>query len=119
MAKEDFDYIAFKILAYYYSAYKNKVVFNQEVLKQLAMADNIDETYFLKILRSLANEDLIEGLTFVKAWGNEYILCSQLIEGEITPAGIRYLKEDNRMKKAFKFAETTGGLIMKLLPLIV
>ena len=115
MAKDDFDYIAFKILAYYYACMKNKVVFNQNVLRELVK--NIDEDYFMKVLRSLVIEGYLEGLTFTHAWGNEYILASDLIDGSITHSGVSYLKDNSAMKKALKAAEKAGGLITKLLPI--
>lgn len=118
MAKDDFDFIAFKILTYYYAWMKNKVAFDQKVLRQLAGANNIDEDYFNKVLRSLVEEGYLEGLVFIKAWGNEYILGNQLVDGSITHQGVQYLEDNSRMKKALEVAKTMGGLIAKLLPIV-
>lgn len=118
MAKDDFDYIAFKILSYYYAWMKNKLVFDEKVLRELAQGKDVDDDYFNKVLRSLVLEGYLEGLSFTKAWGHEYILLGSLSEGSITHAGVQYLKENSMMKKALNIAETAGGLITKLLPLI-
>ena len=116
MAKDDFDYIAFKILAYYYAWLKNKVKFEPCVLRELVK--NVDDDYFMIVLRSLVVEGYLEGLVFVHAWGNEYVLASDLIEGSITHAGVEYLNENSRMKKALSAAGQAGGLIAKLLPFV-
>lgn len=118
MAKDDFDFIAFKILAYYYACLKNKIIFNDLAMRETVRADNVDDDYFSKVLRSLALEGYIEGLVFTNAWGNEYILSNNLVDGCITHAGVQYLRDNSVMKRALKEAQVAGGLITKLLPLI-
>lgn len=119
MAKDNFNYIAFKILTYYYGCLKNKIVFDEKVFLATVNDNNIDDTYFIEVLRSLVNEGYLEGLVFTNAWGNVYILANDYVDGSITHKGVEYLTENSAMKKAHGFAKEAGGLIVKLIPFVM
>lgn len=65
-------------------------------------AGDIPEEYLTDILRYMAADGLIAGVCFVHAWGNEYVLASDLGEMCITAAGIRYLLENDKMRQIQK-----------------
>ena len=116
MARDDFNYIEFKILAYYYAWLKGKVVFDDQVLREVTKG--ADDPYFYKELKSLSDRSYLEGLTFINAWGNEFFVGNDLSDGAITAEGYRYLKENSSMKGALEYAKTAGDLISTLLPKI-
>lgn len=118
MAKDSFDFIEFKILAYYYAWRKGKLEFRVKDLEELAMQGGIDECYFLAALRSLVNKGFIEGLAFSHSWGDVYMLANDYWDGSITSDGARYLEENSTMKKAKKMAVKAGGFISRLMPLL-
>lgn len=101
MAKDDYDVLVFKILTYLYACAKRKTVYSDKDLYHAIGNDRgaINESWLNDVLRMAVNEGLIDGLTFEKAWANEYILISDLSDAYITSEGIHYLKENARMKK--------------------
>lgn len=115
MAKDDYDVLVFKILTYYYACLKRKVLFNQEVFDHaIIKSGDISDEYLADVLRMMQEEGLLQGLTFTKAWGEDYILASDLRDAKITPAGVHYLKENSTMQKIMKAlvdaADTMGNL---------
>lgn len=109
MARDDFHYITFKILKYYYEVLKNKIVYNPDILKELLKG--IDEMYLVEILKSLCDRGYLKGLKFKKVWGEDYILVNDLKNAKITMEGVEYLRDNSVMKKALEFAKNSGGLI--------
>lgn len=99
MAKDDYDVLVYKILTYLYACMKRKVLFTQKGFAHAVQKDKIDEDYLTDVLRMMQGEGLIEGLTFVRAWGQVYILASGMENASITPAGIHYLKENATSQK--------------------
>ena len=62
----------------------------------------VSEDYLVDVLRFMTREDLIEGLTFVNAWDNDYTLASDYADMSITPQGIRYLLDNDKMQQLKK-----------------
>lgn len=98
MAKNDYDYIVFKILAYLYTCLKRQNSFTEEVFRNLIITKTVREEYMIDILRMMEAEGLIEGLTFIKAWGNEYVMAGSLKDVRITSEGVRYVLNNDKMK---------------------
>lgn len=115
MAKDDYDYIVFKILTYLYSCLKRQISFNKTVFESVVITKKVQDGYLTDILRMMEEENLIEGLSFVKAWGNEYIISNDIENIRITGAGIRYVLNNDKMKQIKKLIlEGTPGAIMEL-----
>lgn len=119
MAKDDYDTIVFKILVCLYAILKRKIVFDEERFYQMVGYKYIKEGYFLNILYFMKQENLIDGIAISKSWGNEYILCSDLSDMFITPQGIHYLEENNKMNKIKEYfienVDIISSLLMKVL----
>lgn len=98
MAKNDYDYIVFKILAYLYTCLKRQNSFTEEVFRNLIITKTVREEYMIDILRMMEAEGLIEGLTFIKAWENEYVMAGSLKDVRITSEGVRYVLNNDKMK---------------------
>lgn len=115
MAKDDYDYIVFKILTYLYTCLKRQNSFNTEVFRDMVITKKVHEDYMIDILRMMDAEGLIEGITFIKAWGNEYVISSNLSDLRITSQGVRYVLNNDKMKQ-IKTAILEGmpGAIMEL-----
>lgn len=115
MAKDDYDYIVFKILTYLYTCLKRQNSFNTEVFRDMVITKKVHEDYMIDILRMMDAEGLIEGITFIKAWGNEYVISSDLSDLRITSQGVRYVLNNDKMKQ-IKTAILEGmpGAIMEL-----
>lgn len=119
MAKDDYDVIVFKVLAYYYARLKRKVAFDKTALEKLISKADIPEEYFIDVLRMMQDEGLISGVNTRKAWGNEYILISELSSIRITPDGIHYLKDNSKMRDILKAVKSTAGLLSSLVDVVL
>lgn len=115
MAKDDYDVLVFKILTYLYACMKRKIVFDALVFAKTTGQSKVPEGYFTDVLRLMQVEGLIEGVSVVKAWGTDYILASDLRDMSITADGIRYLKDNSKMKEVRQAlvdaADVISGLI--------
>lgn len=118
MAKDDYDVVVYKILVYLYACLKGKIVFNKEVFYKTIGKEYINEAYLYKIYKMMADEELIENLTFAKAWGNDFMLISDEEEMQITVKGIHYLKDNSKMKEVGKYLLETVDIIAKLISLV-
>lgn len=118
MAKDDYEVIVYRILVYLYACMKRKIIF-EDITFQEAVKKNVEsDTYFYDVLRMMQTEGLIEGLTFIKAWGGDVILASDLKDMQITAAGIRYIREDSMMKKIGTMLKESADIIAKLAGLL-
>lgn len=119
MPKDDYEVIVFKILLYLYGVFKKEYLFQKEVFLKLIDADDLKEGYLESVIRMMANDELISGTKFLKAWGNEYVMTSELSEMEITSKGIAYLKDNKSMQRVKKFflenVVAIAGLIVTVL----
>lgn len=118
MAKDDYDYIVFRILTYLYACMKRKCCFDDKVFTHSIITDKVSEEYMADVLRIMSSEGLVEGVTFTKAWGHTYILLSELSEMGITGEGIQYVLNNDKMKLVRKkILESTPGMIAELIKL--
>ena len=118
MAKDDYEVIAYRILVYLYACAKRKIIFKPETF-QAAVSKNVESTeYLCFVLRTMQKEGLIDGVAFMKAWGGDYILVSDLRDADITADGIRYLKENSNMKKIGETLKESVDIIAKLAGII-
>ena len=119
MAKDDYDYIVFRVLAYLYGCLKRQIVFNEAVFRTHIITKDVPEEYFTDVLRMMQGEGLIEGASFTKAWGNTYILISSLSDISITAEGVRYVLNNDVMKKIAKKVLENAGAICELVKLVL
>jgi len=119
MAKDDYDTIVFKVLVYLYAVMKRKVVFAESAFYHAIGYEHIEDGYFVDVLRLMESENLIKSISVIKAWGNEYILSSDLCDMEITASGIHYLKENRKMRQIkgilVENVDTIASIITKTL----
>lgn len=119
MAKDDYDVIAYRVLVYLYAVMKHKIVF-EDLTFEKAVRKNVEsDEYFAEILQMMQEEELIKGLTFVNAWGGDVILASDVSDAKITPTGIRYLNENDRMRQIGNMLKESVDLISKLASLVI
>lgn len=98
MAKDDYEVIVYRMLVYLYAVLKREIAFDAVTFAEAVRKDVKSSAYFDKALEMMQEEGLIRGLVFTQAWGGDVILASGIRDAEITPAGIRHLKENARMK---------------------
>lgn len=98
MAKDDFEVVAYKVLAYAYACLKAGV--EASAAKALEVA-GVNEVYFITALRSLASKGLIEDVPMFKDMNGDVIRYGESIT--ITMDGAAYLRENGRMAKVGKF----------------
>lgn len=96
MANNDFEVIAYKILAYIDACQKTGVEPNAFKAQELA---GCDEKYFNKVLLSLDDKELLHYTQFTDMNGD--VMC--INELALTLDGAVYLKENSRMQKVAKF----------------
>ena len=113
MAKDDYDYIVFRILVYLYGCFKRKISFEEAAFEKL-LVKGIQEEYLL-----MQKDGLVEGLVFVRAWGGEHVLANRLADMRITAAGIRWLQENDSMRRIRKsLLGGAPGAILELVKLV-
>ena len=118
MAKDDYDVIVYRVLVYLYACLKGKIMFEKVTFDAAVMKDIDNEGYIERVLQLMQEEGLIQGLTFVKAWGDEVILTSDISEAQIMPAGIHYLQENAKMKAVGEKLKAAVDMIAKLAAMI-
>ena len=93
---------------------QRKYLFTKEGLHKL-FPEDVSEEYLLDIFRLMTASNLIEGLTFVKVWGNEYVLANDVENMTITGEGIQYLLNNSKMRQIKEaFLNTTPNIIVAL-----
>lgn len=118
MAKDDYDYLVFRILVYLYACLKRKCGYDSRTLARKVAGRGVQEDYFEDVLRMMQEEGLVSGLQFTQAWGREYLLVDGLEQLRITPAGIRYLLDNGKMQKIGKMVtEGAPGALLELVRL--
>lgn len=118
MPKDDYDVIAYKTLLYLYAVLKRKIVFDKDAFENLISKADISNEYLIDILRMMQSENLIEGASFKKAWGNDWILINDITEIRITADGVRYIKENATMKKIGTALSEVPGLVSSLISIV-
>ena len=120
MAKDDYDFLVLKILTYLYGCLQRKYHFDTSAFTQQIITKTVSEAYIVDVLRMMNAEGLIEGLNFVKAWGNDYILISDYEDMSITAQGIRYLLNNDKMRQLKEnILKDAPGLILDLVKLVL
>ncbi len=119
MAKDDYDYIVFRMLTYLYGCLKRQIGFDEAVFRELIISPKVREEYFTDVLRMMQGERLIEGASFAKAWGKTYILTSQLEDISITAEGVRYVLNNDKMKQIARAVSENAGAICELVKLVI
>ena len=114
MAKDDYDVIVYRMLVYLYGCLKGKQVYDERTFRAAVKKDVSIEEYFVRALNMMQGEGLVRGLVIARAWGNVYILTSDMSEAEITAEGIRYLKENGTMKKVGDALREAADMIAAL-----
>lgn len=118
MAKDDYDFLVFKVLTYLYACFRRRCHFETTAFMKRVISPEVSEDYLVDVLRFMTREGLIEGLTFVNAWGNDYALASNYADMSITPQGIRYLLDNSTMQQLKRSVlESAPGAIFDLVKL--
>ena len=118
MAKDDYNYLVFKILTYLYACLRRRCCIESAAFLKKIITPEVQEDYLVDVLRFMAREGLIEGLAFVKVWGNDYVLANNYADMCITPQGIRYLLDNDTMQQVKKaILEGAPGIVLDLVKL--
>lgn len=118
MAKDDYDVIVYRVLVYLYACLKRRIVFADDTFRAAVQKNVESNEYFVSILHMMQEETLIRGLVFTHAWGNEYVLASDLHDAEITPEGIHYLAENSQMQKIKDTLKDSADIVAQLANLL-
>lgn len=118
MAKDDYFVIVYKVLTYLYAVLKRKILFNNKEFEQSILKNRIDEDYFICILKMMQDDELIEGLSFLNAWGNEVILINDIDNIRITSKGIEYLSDNSKMNQVKKNLLESADIFASLIKLV-
>lgn len=115
MAKDDYYVIVFKILAYLYAVLKGKEIFSQQKYDKAIGKKDINEEYLNRIYKMMSDDGLIEEIHFTKTWGTIYIPLFAEEELQITSKGIKFIEENDSMKKAGRFLQDKADVICNVL----
>ena len=115
MAKDDYQVIVFKVLAYLYTVMKGKQIFYQKKYDKAIGKKDINEEYLIRVYKMMADEGLIDGAYFIRAWGNDFIQMFEEKDLSVTAKGIRYLEENDKMKDVGNFLKERTDTIATML----
>lgn len=118
MAKDDYYIIVYKILLYFYAVLRRKVVFNELAFNKAISKNKIDERYFHDVIRMMKEQGYIKNVSFIKAWGNEYIMTSAISDIEITELGIEFLTQNKKMEKIKNYLIESLDIVSSLINLL-
>ncbi|MEG2652723.1 MAG: YjcQ family protein [Ruthenibacterium sp.] len=113
MAKDDYNIIVYKILAYLYAQLKAGADIDAAIISANGPLFCIHARYWAYVLENLQAQGHIRGLVITKPWGSDTIVQG-LSDCEITPDGIAYLCENSLMEKTKQFLKD----IKEITPLI-
>ena len=108
MAKDDFEVVAYKVLAYAYACLKAGVV--ASTAKALEIA-GINGVYFAAVLGSLASKGLIDDVPMFRAMNGDVVCFGEHITA--TMDGAACLCEDGRMAEAGRFLGPEFGKVLE------
>ena len=114
MSKDDYDVMVYRILVYLYACLKRKIMFEEATFYAAVRKNVSSDEYFADILTMMQDEGLIEGVLSISAWGGDSILVSSLQDARITPNGIHYLQENNKMNQIGNALKEAVDTIAKL-----
>jgi hypothetical protein len=97
MSKDDFYYIAFKILTYLYTSEKAGNPIDKNVFDPQDYRTNYN--YLTYVFRELSEEGYVKGLQFIPTKSRTVIDCDDM---RISIKGIDFLEENAKMKKAYR-----------------
>lgn len=120
MAKDDYNRIVCTILVYLYARIRGKIdISPEEYLQPLTKAFPIEEEYFQFIIKSMADENLIQGVRFIKAWGGDIINIKGMSRIAITPEGIRYLCENKTMRQTMEWLRDNAASLPGMVSTVI
>ena len=111
MAKNDYFVMAYKLLKYLYDCLKHGQAADLRLIQCESKYFPVDENYFNYLLVNLASDGYITGVTPVPMMNETYPGAKVTSEIMITPRGIEYLQENNKMKKVMETLQDVKDLI--------
>lgn len=113
MAKDDYHVLACAILSYLYGCLKKGKEPDQDMYDADVL--NIEYTYWCYIIRHLYESGYVEGVAVIQG----KTLGVKILPGfMITPAGIEYLQDNSKMKKAREILLSLKSLAPELLAIV-
>ena len=112
MAKDDYHVIVFRMLQYLYGQLKKGEPVDPDKLSDNGPICQINRRYWVYILESMQEQELIRGLNRDGADENGDYLRDQLEHIQITPKGIDLLADENTQSKVSQIIKG----VLKLLP---
>ncbi|AME03325.1 YjcQ family protein [Selenomonas sp. oral taxon 136] len=113
MSKDDYHVLAYQLLSYLYDCLRRGEAPDVEQVywNEAHAAVKVNERYWNYVLKHLADDGYIEGLSFVSVLGrlNAQPRITEAVN--ITPKGIDYLEENSSMKKAYRVIKGIKDII--------
>ncbi|MEY8381478.1 YjcQ family protein [Ileibacterium valens] len=109
MAKDDYFVIVYKILAYLYVQLKAGEQIDPRLISADGYLCSVNDKYWTYIWVNLVDSGFVSGVSYERAWGKDVVI-SDLEDVQITPAGIEYLCENNRLKKVVEYLKDVKAI---------
>ncbi len=116
MAKDDYNVIVFRVLTYLYACLKRVTAFDSVHFEKFIIND-VNEDYFVDVLKMMSEDELIKGFSYVNAWGDNIVKTSDYQKLKITSKGIDFLTENSKMKKIKDYFLEKPSIITSLVKL--
>ncbi len=117
MARDDYNVIVFRVLTYLYACLKRVTTFDEIHFKKVIISD-VNEEYFVEVLKMMSEDGLIKGFSYIKPWGRDIIKISEYYELKISSDGINYLTENNKMQKIKNYFLENSNILTGLIKLV-
>lgn len=108
MARDDYFVLVYRLLRYLYACLKAGEPAAAECFSPQALG--IVPGYWFYVMKSVSSGGYVSGLTFPNTAGAAPII--QLGDVQITPHGIAFLEDNEKMKQAAEFLQGDGGVII-------
>lgn len=109
MAQDDMFVVMCKILGYLYDCMKRGVEPRPSVLAHDGEMLNIDQGYWARILKELADHGYVRGIIVRGTWEGELLV--RLNHPTVTMEGVEFLQENSAMRRALEFLKETKSAI--------
>lgn len=109
MAQDDMFVVMYKILAYLYDCMKKGMEPRPSMLAHDGEMLNIDQRYWARILKELADHGYVSGVIVRGTWEGELLV--RFNHPTVTMEGVEFLQENSTMRKALEFLKETKSAI--------
>lgn len=109
MAQDDMFVVMYKILAYLYDCMKKGVEPKGSMLAHDGDMLNIEQSYWARILKELADHGYVDGIVVIGTWQGDLIV--KFNNPIVTMEGVEFLQDNSKMQKVLKYLKEAKSVL--------